>query len=138
MFRPIKNLAGLDYHMLLVHSEDIYRNNELNMIFDKWNKKYGNNVNLNEDDDTNKNKSLPQSTVLYLHCAGAGEPCFFCRHTVPLLPFDSPSFHSSVIIVPTGINPTIPHKSGKSAGKMLRTRSPSSELPSNPVLQKIL
>lgn len=58
MFRPIKNLAQLDYHMLLKNTEDIYRNNEVNAVFDKWNKKYGNNVNLNEDDDTNKNNLI--------------------------------------------------------------------------------
>ena len=58
MFRPIKNLSQLDYHMLLTDGEDIYFNEKVNAAFDKWNKKYGNNVNLNEDDDTNKNNLI--------------------------------------------------------------------------------
>lgn len=55
MFRPIKNLKGIDYLLLLRDKDDSYYNEEINKIFDRWNKKYGNNVNLNEDDDTNKN-----------------------------------------------------------------------------------
>lgn len=62
MFRPIKNLAQLDYHILLKNAEDVYRNPALNVVFDKWNKKYGNNVNLNEDDDTNKNNLIAVAT----------------------------------------------------------------------------
>ena len=62
MFRPIKNLRQLDYHMLLTEGEDTYYNEALNSIFDKWNKKYGNNVNLNEDDDTNKNNLVAVAT----------------------------------------------------------------------------
>lgn len=55
MFRPIKNLNKIDYLMLLKNKEDNYFNDNINKVFDKWNKKYGNNVNINEDDDTNKN-----------------------------------------------------------------------------------
>lgn len=55
MFRPIKNLGSIDYHLFLKDKNDLYYNDEVNKIFDKWNKKYGNNININEDDDTNKN-----------------------------------------------------------------------------------
>ena len=54
MFRPIKNLSHIDYLLLLKHRHDEYYNEELNKVFDKWNKKYGNNVNLH-DEDTDKN-----------------------------------------------------------------------------------
>lgn len=55
MFKRIKNLGSIDYLMLLKDKNDTYYNEEVNAMFDRWNKKYGNNVNLNEDDDTNKN-----------------------------------------------------------------------------------
>ena len=55
MFRPLKGLDKIDYLMLLKDRCDNYTNEEINSMFDRWNKKYGNNVNLNEDDDTNKN-----------------------------------------------------------------------------------
>lgn len=55
MFKDIKNLEKIDYTTLLKDRKDNYSNEEINKIFDRWNKKYGNNVNLNEDDDTNKN-----------------------------------------------------------------------------------
>ena len=43
------------FHLLLLkHRHDDYYNEELNKVFDKWNKKYGNNVNLH-DEDTDKN-----------------------------------------------------------------------------------
>jgi len=62
MFRPIKNLNKIDYLMLLKNKEDSYSNENINKIFDKWNKKYGNNVNINEDDDTNKNNLYAVAT----------------------------------------------------------------------------
>lgn len=55
MFKPLKGLNKVDYLMLLKDKQDIYFNEEINSMFDRWNKKYGNNVNLNEEDDTNKN-----------------------------------------------------------------------------------
>ena len=55
MFRPLKGLNSIDYTMLLKDKQDNYFNDEVNSMFDRWNKKYGNNINLNEDDDTNKN-----------------------------------------------------------------------------------
>jgi hypothetical protein len=55
MFRPIKNLDDINYLLFLKDKIDYYSNDEINKIFDRWNKKYGNNVNINEDDDTNKN-----------------------------------------------------------------------------------
>jgi len=56
MFKPISGLNKLDYKMLLKDGKDNkFHSDEINIVFDRWNKKYGNNVNLNEDDDTNKN-----------------------------------------------------------------------------------
>lgn len=55
MFRPLKGLNQIDYTMLLKDKKDNYFSDEVNSMFDRWNKKYGNNVNLNEEDDTNKN-----------------------------------------------------------------------------------
>lgn len=55
MFKYIKNLEKIDYTILLKDRKDYYSNEIVNKVFDRWNKKYGNNVNLNEDDDTNKN-----------------------------------------------------------------------------------
>ena len=54
MFHPIKNLDKIDYLMMIKDKNDCYFNEDLNCIFDKWNKKYGNNVTFDEDD---KNKS---------------------------------------------------------------------------------
>ena len=55
MFRPLSGLNKIDYLMLLKEKQDNYFNDEVNSMFDRWNKKYGNNVSLNEEDDTNKN-----------------------------------------------------------------------------------
>ena len=55
MFRPIKNLEPVNYLLLLKDKQDIYYNEDINKMFDRWNKKYGNNIKVNEDDDTNKN-----------------------------------------------------------------------------------
>lgn len=58
MFKPIKKLGQIDYHIFIKDMIDNYSNNELNIIFDSWNKKYGNNVKLNEDPDTQKNNLI--------------------------------------------------------------------------------
>lgn len=55
MMRNIKGLADIDYTLLLENQEDLYWNDEINAIFDKWNKKYGTNLTCEETDDTNKN-----------------------------------------------------------------------------------
>ena len=55
MFRPIKKLNSINYLLLIKDKIDSYSNEQINKTFDKWNKKYGNNVNISEDDDTNKN-----------------------------------------------------------------------------------
>ena len=54
MFYSIKNLADVDYLMLLKDKNDFYYNEQINKRFDSLNKKYGNNINIDED-DTNKN-----------------------------------------------------------------------------------
>lgn len=55
MFKPIKDLDHVNYLMLIKNKDDSYFNEDINNMFDRWNKKYGNNVSFNEDDDTNKN-----------------------------------------------------------------------------------
>lgn len=55
IFKPLKGLDKINYLMLLKDKEDNYYNEEVNSMFDRWNKKYGHNLNLNEEDDTNKN-----------------------------------------------------------------------------------
>ena len=58
MFKPIKNLQSIDYLLLLKNKNDFYYNEEINKCFDKWNKRYGNNIKIDEDDDTNKNNII--------------------------------------------------------------------------------
>ena len=41
--------------MLLKDKNDFYYNEEVNAVFDQWNKKYGNNIKLDEDDNKDKN-----------------------------------------------------------------------------------
>lgn len=50
IFSPIKNLGEVDYKLLLRNKEDKYYNEDINKIFDRWNKKYGNNLVIDEDD----------------------------------------------------------------------------------------
>lgn len=57
MFRPMKNLAAIDYLLLLKNKEDVYLCNEVNKVFDKWNKKYGNNISFDEE-NTNRNNII--------------------------------------------------------------------------------
>ena len=54
-FKGIKNLEKVDYTMLLKDKNDFYYNEEINAVFDQWNKKYGNNIKLDEDDNKDKN-----------------------------------------------------------------------------------
>lgn len=61
MFKPLKGLDKVNYLMLLKDKEDSYFNEEVNKVFDRWNKKYGNNVSFNEDADTNKNNLITVS-----------------------------------------------------------------------------
>lgn len=53
MFRSIKKLEKIDYKLFLKNMSDSYTNDDINAIFDKWNKKYGNNINLEEDNKKN-------------------------------------------------------------------------------------
>ena len=58
MFKTLKGLDKVNYLMLIKNKEDVYSNEQVNAMFDRWNKKYGNNVSFNEDDDTNKNNLI--------------------------------------------------------------------------------
>lgn len=49
MFRPIKNLATIDYTLMLPARLVGYNNPDINKTFDHWNKKYGNMLVLDED-----------------------------------------------------------------------------------------
>ena len=55
MFNSIRNLDKLDYLMLLKDKKDIYSNDEVNKKYIEWNRKYGNNLNIDEDDNGKNN-----------------------------------------------------------------------------------
>ncbi len=54
MFFPINKLNKINYHLFLKDKLDVYENEELNQCFNKWNRKYGNNLNIDES-NTDKN-----------------------------------------------------------------------------------
>lgn len=54
MFRPISKLNNVNYLLLLENKKDLYSSKEINKQFIYWNRKYGNIVNI-DDDDTDKN-----------------------------------------------------------------------------------
>jgi hypothetical protein len=54
-FKNIKRLDKVDYKLFLKDKNDFYYNDEVNAVFDRWNKKYGNNIKLDEDDNKDKN-----------------------------------------------------------------------------------
>ena len=54
MFFPINKLNKIDYHIFLKDKLDVYENEELNQCFNRWNRKYGNNLNIDES-NTDKN-----------------------------------------------------------------------------------
>ena len=55
MFKPISNLENVNYLLLLKNKNDYYNNEEVNKCFDRWNKKYGNNIVISDNEDNNKN-----------------------------------------------------------------------------------
>lgn len=55
MFKPMKRLAPIDYLLLLKDKKDDFWSDEINMTFDRWNKRYGNNIKVGGEDDTKKN-----------------------------------------------------------------------------------
>lgn len=54
MFRHF-HLARIDYHVFLKDMEDNYSNEEINKVFDSWNKCYGNNIVFDGDDARRNN-----------------------------------------------------------------------------------
>ena len=54
MFFPINKLNKIDYRLFLKDKLDLYENEVLNQCFNKWNRKYGNNLNIDES-NTDKN-----------------------------------------------------------------------------------
>ena len=54
MFYPINQLEKIDYRLFLKDKIDLYENDELNQCFNKWNRKYGNNLNIDAG-NTDKN-----------------------------------------------------------------------------------
>lgn len=52
MFKPLNGLAPLDYTMMILNE---YSNEDINKTFDIWNKKYGNNIHFDDNDDTDRN-----------------------------------------------------------------------------------
>ena len=69
MFKPLKGLDKVDYTMFLKNREDTYYNEEVNKVFDRWNKKYGNNIILFDEENTNKNNihAIAQEVKYDLH-----------------------------------------------------------------------
>lgn len=63
MFKPIKGLSPLDYKMLLPKNFEYYCNDELNKCFNKWNKKYGNNIKFDEDNQDKNNISAVANEI---------------------------------------------------------------------------
>lgn len=57
-FKVIKGLKKINYLLLLKDKKDEYSSDEINKLFDRWNKNYGNNVNMNSEDDNNKHNLL--------------------------------------------------------------------------------
>ena len=55
MFKPMKRLAPINYLLLLKDKKDNFWSDEINMTFDRWNKRYGNNIKVGGEDDTKKN-----------------------------------------------------------------------------------
>ena len=55
MFKPMKRLAPINYLLLLKDKKDDFWSDEINMTFDRWNKRYGNNIKVGGEDDTKKN-----------------------------------------------------------------------------------
>lgn len=55
LMRNIKGLDSIDYLLLLEDKKDTYWNEEVNTLFDRWNKKYGNILNFDEDNASKNN-----------------------------------------------------------------------------------
>ena len=55
MFKPMKRLAPINYLLLLKDKKDDFWSDEINSTFDRWNKRYGNNIKVGGEDDTKKN-----------------------------------------------------------------------------------
>jgi len=49
IFNNVRKLGKLDYLMLLKNKKDCYSNDDINNCYIKWNKKYGNNLNVDKD-----------------------------------------------------------------------------------------
>ena len=64
MFSSIKNLAPIDYTMFLKDKADLYSNPEVDKVFIEWNKIYGNNLKMEEDDTDKNNLNIIVSVLL--------------------------------------------------------------------------
>lgn len=68
MFRPIRNLSGVNYLYLIKDMNDNCYNEEINKCFDRWNRKYGNNLVIDDENTDKTNISTIVSQVkLDLH-----------------------------------------------------------------------
>ena len=57
-FKVMKGLKKVDYHLLLADRVEEHSSEEINKIFDKWNRQYGHQVNMNSEDDNKRNNLL--------------------------------------------------------------------------------
>lgn len=69
MFKPIRNLDDVNYLMFLPNREHLYNNDDVNKVFNRWNRKYGNNITFDEDNTDKNNLSAISNQILSdLHC----------------------------------------------------------------------
>lgn len=57
-FKVMKGLKKVDYHLLLADGSEERSSEEVNKIFDKWNRQYGHQVNMNSEDNNKRNNLL--------------------------------------------------------------------------------
>lgn len=57
-FKVMKGLKKVDYHLLLKNGTEEYSSEEVNKIFDRWNRQYGHQVNMNSEDNNKRNNLL--------------------------------------------------------------------------------
>lgn len=57
-FRVMKGLKKVDYRLLLKDPSKNYSSEEVNKVFDKWNRQYGHRVSMNTEDNNKRNNLL--------------------------------------------------------------------------------
>lgn len=63
MFNPINKLGKVDYRVLLKDKNDSYSNDKINECFQKWNKKYGLNLKIDDKNALLNNKNIIAESI---------------------------------------------------------------------------